>query len=103
MHVGAQDITPTVTDKQGTYTLHISNQAVVLDVVVNDQNGEPKENLTQNDFTVYEGKVPQKILSFERSSPPLSKTNHQPPAIHSTADLDRLEPSAPVTIIALDE
>ena len=38
---------------------------ITLDVVVNDKSGRPVSGLDQQDFTVLDGKQPQKILSFE--------------------------------------
>jgi VWFA-related protein len=113
--LNAQSVTPPTTaqplstvqsdagNPQVPYTLHVTNQAVVLDVVVNDKDGQPKENLTRDDFAIFENKIPQTILSFERSTPPTSGTTHQPVSISSTADLDKMAPAAPVTIIVLDE
>ena len=83
-----------------TFQLQVNTQIVVLDVVVNNRKGEPVSNLSRDDFKVYEDKVPQTILSFEES--PVTPVP-QGIAINSTADLDRLEPNAPVSIIVLDE
>jgi VWFA-related protein len=86
----------------GAYSLQVNSQIVVLDVVVNNKKGEPISSLTRDDFKVYENKTPQTILSFE---PALKPADHTVPpvAITSTADLDRQEPNAPVSIIVLDE
>jgi VWFA-related protein len=87
---------------QPLYTLSVKSQLVTLDVVVNDKNGEPVRGLTRDDFTIYEDKVAQPIVSFEATEPrPVS--NRPPVQIHSTAELDRLEPDAPVSIVVLDE
>ena len=87
------------TSNQATFKLQVNTQVVVLDVVVNDRKGEPVSNLSRDDFKVYEDKVPQTILSFEQSP----STGLHDIAINSTADLDRLEPNAPVSIIVLNE
>jgi len=88
------------TPAQNPYKLQLNVQNVVLDVVVTNRKGEVVTNLTKEDFQVYEDKVPQVIETLE--PPPAHAT---PPnlAIHSTADLDRLAPAAPVNLIVLDE
>jgi VWFA-related protein len=44
-----------------------SSQAsrITLDVVVNDKSGGPVSGLQQHDFTIFDNKQPQQILSFE--------------------------------------
>jgi len=75
---------------------------VTLDVVVNDKDGQPVRGLTRDDFTIYEDKLAQPIVSFEATE--LTSASHHPPVqIHSTAELDRVEPEAPVSIVVLDE
>jgi len=88
--------------QQPAYTLSVKSQLVTLDVVVNDKNGQPIRGLTRNDFTIYEDKVPQPIVSFEVTEPKPA-TGSAPIQIRSTAELDRLEPEAPVSIVVLDE
>ena len=73
---------------------------VVLDVVVSNQKGEPVTHLTKDDFTVFEDKVPQSIRSFDETTATPAASERP---IHSTAELDKLEPDAPVSIIVLDE
>jgi VWFA-related protein len=96
--------TPTIqtAPQPGAYSLRVKSQIVVLDVVVNNKKGEPVSNLTRDDFKIYENKVPQTILSFEPAIKPAANAA-APIAITSTADLDRQEPNAPVSIIVLDE
>ena len=95
---------PTIQTSQqpGSYSLQVNSQIVVLDVVVNNKKGESVSNLTRDDFKVYENKVPQTILSFEPAIQPGAHAT-APIPIASTADLDRQEPNAPVSIIVLDE
>lgn len=81
-----------------TYTLQINPQAVVLDVVVTNNKGDVVTNLKKDDFQIYEDKVPQVIRTFD--PPPRTSFNSR---IDSTADLDRIEPNAPVDLIVLDE
>jgi VWFA-related protein len=84
----------------GGFTLRVKSQIVVLDVVVTDRKGVNVRHLKPEDFLVLEDKVPQTIKSFEEVGP-------VPPAafvpVDSTAELDRLEPNAPVNIIVIDE
>lgn len=87
--------------EQGGFTLQLKSQLVVLDVVVTNKKGENVRHLTKDDFAVYEDKTPQPLLGFEEHVPP--PDNAAPVAIHSTAELDRLEPQAPVSILVLDE
>jgi VWFA-related protein len=84
----------------GGYTLQVNTQRVVLDVVVKDKYGALVKGLGKDDFTVYEDKVPQEVRSFEETAPERAGARV---AIHSTAELDRLEPDAAVSIIVIDE
>jgi VWFA-related protein len=83
-----------------TYTLQLKAQSVVLDIVVTNSKGEVVPNLIRDDFQVYEDKAPQIVRSLE---PPPSHAASTNPPIHSTAELDRVEPNVPVTLIVLDE
>jgi VWFA-related protein len=85
---------------QEPFHLQVNTRAVVLDVVVTDQKNNIVRNLTKDDFQVFEDKVPQRIRTLD---PPGSHVDHAPVAIHSSAELDKLEPEAPVTILVLDE
>ena len=88
-----------VNRQTGPYSFQLKSQLVILDVVVTDKKGATVAGLTRDDFNVFENKVQQQIVSLEeaRSSGPAAV------AIHSTAELDRLEPQAPVSILVLDE
>ena len=83
--------------------IRTQSRLVQLDVTVLDKAGQPVTDLTQADFTVYEAGQPQSIRNFEAFN------QHQLPAsaaqqgINSTADLQRLAPNAPVTVLVLDE
>jgi VWFA-related protein len=88
-------------DDAGAYTLKVTTQNVVLDVVVNDRKGNPVTGLKAGDFTVYEDKVPQVLKSFTEVTPESVKAGTI--AVNSTAELDRLEPEAPVSIVVIDE
>ncbi len=88
-----------------TSTITVNARIVVLDVVVTDKKGNlVQRELDKDDFTVYEDKQPQKILSFE----PPSSHRLPPPAVsgaavvNSAADLKKIG-DAPVTILVLDE
>lgn len=88
-------------DDAGAYTLKVTTQNVVLDVVVNDRKGNPVTGLKAGDFTVYEDTVPQVLKSFTEVTPESVKAGTI--AVNSTAELDRLEPEAPVSIVVIDE
>jgi VWFA-related protein len=42
-----------------------TENTIRLDVVVNDKSGKPVSGLEQKDFTLFDNKLPEKILSFE--------------------------------------
>jgi len=89
----------------GSQVLHVDSRIVLLDVVVTDRHGNLVNGLSKEDFQVFEDKSPEKINSFEAPAMHIA-TDRQiasSPVISSTADLDRLTPQAPVTIIVLDE
>jgi VWFA-related protein len=80
--------------------IQVSSQMVILDVVVTNRQNRSVAGLTQDDFTVYEDKVPQKIVSFEEGTPSAPGTGLH---IDSTTSLDKLEPGAAVSILVIDE
>ncbi|HEY4357695.1 MAG TPA: VWA domain-containing protein [Acidobacteriaceae bacterium] len=84
------------------YTLQVHTQLVQLDVVVRNAKGELVPDLHAGDFTVTEDDAPQRVVSFDATSP---NTPAEPASSHieSTAELDQREPNAPVTILVLDE
>ena len=97
-----QDRTNETQERQPAYTLSVSSQLVTLDIVVNDKNGQPVRGLKRDDFTIYEDNAPRPVVSFEALEPKRA-TSRGPIEIHSTAELDRVEPDAPVSIVVLDE
>ena len=84
----------------GPYDLRVNAQVVVLDVVVTNGKGETVGNLKKDDFLVYDDNVSQVVRTLEA---PLAHMVLPNQGIHSTADLDRVAPKAPVTLIVLDE
>ncbi len=58
--------------------LRSTTRAVVLDVTVTDQRGNPVGNLTRKDFTVLENDTAQSIASFESSTTLQQKTAQAP-------------------------
>ncbi|HZQ43694.1 MAG TPA: VWA domain-containing protein [Acidobacteriaceae bacterium] len=82
--------------------MKVQSQIVQLDVVVRNRKGDLVHGLHADDFTVTEDGSPQKIVSFDETSP-TSANERDRSNIDSTADLDRRAPDAPVTIIVLDE
>jgi VWFA-related protein len=88
---------------QGTMTLKVTTQIVLLDVSVTDKKGNPVNNLKPEDFTILEDAVPQRMRSFEPPS-----AHHMPAAeegklvVRSAADLKKIG-DAPITLLVLDE
>jgi len=91
-----------ISNGQPGYTLKVRSQIVQLDVVVRNAKGEVVHGLRAGDFTVTEDGTRQKIVSFEATSPK-PPDQRESLEVESTAELDRREPDAPVTIIVLDE
>ena len=89
-----------VKNPDGTYTIRNSARLVVLDVVVTDRQGNVVSGLTRDQFRVTEAGDPETLLHFEQAGVDALAPST---TINSTADLDRLAPSAPVNIILLDE
>lgn len=83
--------------------LHITSRLVTLDVSVVDGKGDLVSDLTRSDFTIFENGEVQTISSFEPYSDhrlgPTFTTN----SINGAADLERVAPNAPVTVLVLDE
>ncbi len=86
--------------RPSNYTVRVNSNLVVLDVVVTDKKGNLVTDLKKEDFTVTEAKEPQSILAFDAAG---AHAVQPEVTIHSTAELDRLAPDAPVNIILLDE
>ncbi len=101
--VSAQDLPAKIDGQSAPYSLRVKSDLVVLDVVVTDKKGAPVTGLTRDDFRVYENKVPQTIAAFEAPAARLAVQPASYAAIHSTSDLDRLAPQAPVSVLVLDE
>jgi VWFA-related protein len=93
----------TQADGQPGYRLNVNARIVVLDVVVTDRHGNlvHRNDLTKDDFTVYESKEPQTIRSFERPSQHAMPVSDKP-IVNSAADLPKIG-DAPVTLMVLDE
>src|SRR5882762_8021161 len=53
-------------------SLRISVDLVVLDVSVQDKNGQPVHGLNEKDFRVYEDKVEQPVSSFSAEESPFT-------------------------------
>jgi len=84
-------------------TIQVTARIVVLDVVVTDKKGNlvQRDDLTPQDFTIFEDGQEQRIRSFDSPAkhrmPPGDK-----PIVNSAADL-KLIGDAPVTLLVLDE
>ncbi len=75
----------------------------MLDVTVTDSAGKSVEDLDRKDFTVYEGGEPQLLKSFEPPAAHRVPSSVDVRSIHGMADVQRLMPAAPVTMLVLDE
>ncbi|MDR3734140.1 MAG: VWA domain-containing protein [Acidobacteriaceae bacterium] len=81
----------------------VNTRIVILDVVVTDRKGKVVNNLSKNDFTIYEDKEQQNIRTFEPPSAHVMPTSPDgKPLVTSSADLSKIG-NAPVTILVLDE
>ncbi|SNT41491.1 VWFA-related domain-containing protein [Granulicella rosea] len=83
------------------YVLKTTATIHILDIVVTDKKGKVYTNLKQDDFTIYEDAVEQRIRSFE---PPSKHTMPEGSGlvVKSSADLPKIG-AAPVTILVLDD
>ena len=59
-------------DQVGPYTIRTSADLVVLQATVRDHKGAPVSGLSQENFQVYEDKVPQQIESFSHEDVPVT-------------------------------
>lgn len=59
-------------DQNGIYTLHEDVDEVLLNCAVVDEKGRPVENLSRNDFHIWEDGVPQTTTSFVHQDLPVS-------------------------------
>src|ERR1700727_2889448 len=50
-----------------------ANTQITLDVVVTDKSGKPQAGLQQQNFTLLDNKIPQKIQSFQAVDEPATK------------------------------
>ena len=83
--------------------VRVSSRLVVLDVSVLDAAGVSVTDLTRNDFTIYESGQPERIHSFEPFDAHRLPPSATAASLRNTADLQRLAPNAPVTVLVLDE
>ena len=58
-------------DQAGSYAIRTSVDLVVLQATVRDRKGAPVSGLNQENFQVYEDKVPQQIESFSHEDAPV--------------------------------
>ena len=97
---GPGSTTPSAAPPNAGNTIRVQARLVILDMVVVDRQGNPVTSLTRDDFHVQEDGADQTIQNFDT---PGRFTPAPDITIHSTAELDRLAPRAPVNIILLDE
>ena len=86
-----------------SYRLQVNSRIVLLDIVVTDKQGQPiqRNDLTRDDFVIFENGERQTIRSFEPPSAHAMPTGAAA-VVHSAADLPKIG-QAPVTILVLDE
>lgn len=89
-----------IASAQNTQTFTITTREVVLDVVVTDKTGHVVDDLSKDDFSIFENGVSQKIRSFETPEMHILPSSMM---IRSTEELERKAPQAPCDIIVLDE
>lgn len=92
--------------QQETPVLKVTSRLVVLDVVVTDRQGHPVDDLTREDFRVFENKIPQSVRVFE--PPSAHRLPSYPAAAAAAAEtFDPATPAqfgqSPVTVLVLDE
>jgi VWFA-related protein len=58
--------------QNGVYTLHQDVDEVLLSCTVIDERGRPVEDLTRDEFRVWEDNVPQRTTSFRHQDQPVS-------------------------------
>ncbi len=58
--------------QNGVYTLHQDVDEVLLNCTVVDEKGRPVEDLTRDDFRVWEDNAPQRTSSFRHQDQPVS-------------------------------
>ena len=97
--VSTQQPSAQETGDAGAYALKVTTQNVVLDVVVNDKSGKNVKGLNKDDFRVFEDKQPQTLNSFEE----VQAKTAAAAVVNSTAEVDKVEPDAPVSILVIDE
>lgn len=72
---------------------------VHLNVVAKDSHGQAMMDLTRDDFQVYEGSKPQRIISFRRNEPSVKRTLQAAPGEYSNRSG---APTVPVRVILFD-
>ena len=91
------------TEASQSATIKVNSRLVTLDVSVLDSKGNTVNNLTQSDFQVFENGHVQSIRNFEGFSEHQLPPNLAANSINGAADLERIAPNAPVTLLVLDE
>jgi VWFA-related protein len=85
--------------------LHAGTQLVIVDVGVQDKNGQPVHGLKPENFRVTEGKAPQTVLHFEEHSTlapvrPGAKLPKMPPGYFT--DYTPIPPGGTLNVLLLD-
>jgi VWFA-related protein len=83
--------------------LHVDSRLISLDVTVVDKSGKLVNDLSRSDFRIYENGQPQSIHSFENFIKHRLPATLTKDSIDNSADLQRVAPNSPVTVLVLDE
>src|SRR5437762_2644596 len=71
-YIASSQVASTASVLQENSQLKVAVDLVLLDVSVQDKDGQPVHDLQQNDFKVYEDKVEQPITSFTTEESPVT-------------------------------
>src|SRR5258708_12181494 len=76
----AADSTPSGQAERSQPSFPARAEAITVDVVVLDKDGQPVAGLTKDDFVLLEGGRPQPIVAFEARQAPAAEAGTRAPA-----------------------
>ena len=88
-----------------SYVIHETTHRVLVDVVVTDDKGKPVPGLKKSDFSVWEDKKPQTILSFDvedGDKPSFIPPNLPPMPPNTFLDLPKEPEQGPLYVLVYD-
>jgi len=92
-------------DARQSYVIHETTHRVLVDVVVTDDKGKPVRGLKKSDFSVWEDKKPQTILSFDvedGDKPSFVPPNLPPMPPNTFLDLPKEPEQGPLYVLVYD-